>query len=302
MTYGLDTLRVLEVGGGLPAAMAGKLLADLGAQVLKIEPPHGDPVRHEGPFRGGQADPEAGGAHLYLDTNKRSLQLDLAHEDGRAILGTLAASAHLLVHCLPPARMAAWGLDYAALSAAHPALVLLSITPFGLSGPCRDYAANDLTLTHAGGWGWLCPGKSTPAERPPIKPFGQHALVQAGLHGAVAALAAVYGAAGSGVGEHLDVSVQEVVSGMLGHHFAAWSYAGHTDSRRSPAAYEPMSFYPCKDGYIFLICPEQAQWERLVELMGRPAWATDGRFDTRPGREVHGAALKERLCEWTAGW
>jgi crotonobetainyl-CoA:carnitine CoA-transferase CaiB-like acyl-CoA transferase len=302
MDSGLHTLRVLEVGGGLPAAMAAKLLAELGAEVVKIEPPQGDPIRHAGPFRNGRADPETGGAHLYLDANKRSLALDLAAEDGRATLRELAGRVHLVLHGLPPQEMAACGLDYAALCADNPALVLLSITPFGLSGPYRDYAANDLTLIHGGGWGWLCPGKSTPPEREPIKPFGQHALVQAGLHAAVAALAAVYGAAASGVGEHLDVSVQEVVTFVLGRHFAVYPFAGRTDSRLSPAAYEPMSFYPCKDGSVFLICPEQAQFDRLVALMGTPDWVMEPRFATRDGRQLHARELKERLSQWTAQW
>jgi crotonobetainyl-CoA:carnitine CoA-transferase CaiB-like acyl-CoA transferase len=302
MERGLNRLRVVEVGGGIPVAMATKLLADLGAEVVKVEPPGGDPIRHAGPFRPGQSNPEAGGAHVYLDTNKRSLELDLTAAAGQAALRELAQGAHLVVQGLPPARMAACGVDYDALSAANPALVLLSITPFGLTGPYRDYAANDLTLTHGGGWGWLCPGKSTPPERPPIKPFGPHALTQAGAHGAVAALAAVFGAAATGQGEHLDLSVQEVVTFMLGRHFAVYSYAGRTDSRLSPAAYEPMSFYPCKDGSIFLICPEQPQFDRLVALMGQPEWAMDARFSTRDGRQTHARELKERLSEWTAQW
>jgi crotonobetainyl-CoA:carnitine CoA-transferase CaiB-like acyl-CoA transferase len=112
----------------------------------------------------------------------------------------------------------------------------------------------------------------------------------------------VHGAARNGVGEHLDLSVHEAVTFILGRHFAVYTYSGQTDSRLSPAVYEPMSFYPCKDGSIFLICPEQPQFERLVALMGQPEWAMDPKFATREGRQTHGPELKVRLCEWTATW
>ena len=167
-------------------------------------------ARRRGPFRGHQVDPEASGTFLYLNSNKRSVVLDLSQAAGRARLEELVRQADLLLHNFTPQEMAANGLDYAHYRQLNARLVMLSITPFGLSGPHRDYAACDLTLYHGSGLGWLCPGKGTPLSLPPIKPFGEHAYTQAALHGAVAAMAACYGAADSGVGEHLDLSVQEV--------------------------------------------------------------------------------------------
>ena len=298
----LSALRVIELGGGIAASMAGKMLADLGARVVKLEPPAGDPERHEGPFPGGKPDPETGGAFVYLNAGKRSLTLDLETPSGREAMAGLAGRAQLVINALAPGERERFGADYEALAARNPALVMLSITPFGLSGPYRDYAANDLVLTHAGGWGWLCPGKSAPPELPPIKPFGRHALVQAGLHGAVAALGALAGAAESGLGEHIDLSVQQTVAFIIGRHLPACTYSGRVESRLSPPPYEPMSFYPCRDGWIFLICPEQDQFERLLELMGRPDWASDPRLSGREGRETHWAEVKARIGEWTAGW
>lgn len=308
MTEDLSDIRVLELGGGIAAATAGKLLADLGANVVKVEPPEGDALRHGGAFDADsdvmdgsdhESTPPFPGSFLFLNTNKRSLTLDWTQSEDRTAWASLAREADLIIHDLPPARFAERGLDFEALSAAHPALVVCSITPFGLTGPHRDYAANDLTLVHAGGWGWLCPGKATPIERPPIKPFGQHALTQAGLHAAVTALASVIGARETGRGDHIDLSVQEVIAYMLGRHFAVVSYADRVDSRTSPAVYEPMSFYPTRDGHVFLICPEQNQFERLVELMGNPAWAQDKKYSSRNGREAHAVELKARLSEWT---
>lgn len=299
MSHGLEALNVIEVGEGFVAAMSAKLLADLGATVVKVEPPGGDAARRRGPFRAGQPSPEASGTYLYLNSNKRSLVLDLTDPDAPAELEELVRQADLLVHDFQAVDMARHGIDYERFKRLNPRLVLLSITPFGLTGPYRDYAASDLTLYHGGGLGWLCPGKGTPRDLPPITPFGQHAYAQGALHAAVAGLAACYGAAASGVGEHVDVSIQEVVTFFLGRTFASHTYAGVTESRQSPSPYEPQSLYRCKDGYLYIICAEQAQWERLVEVMGNPAWAHEGRFATRDKRGEQTEALKTLISQWT---
>jgi crotonobetainyl-CoA:carnitine CoA-transferase CaiB-like acyl-CoA transferase len=300
MNDGLFNLHVIELGGGIAAPMVGKLLADLGATVVKVEPPGGDPARRRGPFPDNQVDPEASGTFLYLNSNKRSVVLDLHQAAGRHRLEALVKGADLLIHNYPPQEMASQGIDYEHYRRVNPRLVMLSITPFGLTGPHRDYAACDLTLYHAGGLGWLCPGKGTPLTLPPIKPFGEHAYTQAALHGAVAAMAACYGAAQSGTGEHLDLSVQEVGTFFLGRTFATYTYGGVAQSRNSPTPYEPQSLYPCKDGYIYLICAEQNQWERLVEVMGNPPWAHEERFATRDQRGANGDELKACITAWTS--
>ena len=320
-TRDLSNIRVIELGGGIAAPMAGKIFSALGAQVVKIEPPGGDPARRMGPFPAGREDagdgPEPpmeepppsteepppsgdGGTFLYLNAGKRSLTLELTGPGGRQRLRELAGRADLVINGLPPSQRTALGADHETLTSGNPALVMLSITPFGLSGPYRDFAANDLTLTHGGGWGFLCPGKSAPRELPPIKPFGSHALIQAGLHGAAVALASLHGAGAKG--EHIDLSTQQVVAFLLGRHFACYPYAGRIDSRLTPPPYEPMSFFPCRDGHIFLICPEEDQYARLLELMGNPAWSREPRMAGREGRERNSPEIKARLSEWTAQW
>ncbi|MEE8434107.1 MAG: CoA transferase, partial [bacterium] len=127
-------------------------------------------------------------------------------------------------------------------------------------------------------------------------------LIQAGLHGAVAALASLYGTAGGAEGGHIDLSAQQVVAFLLGRHFACYPYAGRVDSRLTPPPYEPMSFYPCRDGHIFLICPEEDQYARLLELMGNPDWSREPRMAGRQGRERNSPEIKARLSEWTAQW
>ena len=299
MSNGLEALRVVEVGSGFVAAMTAKMLADLGATVVKIEPPEGDAARRRGPFRAGEPDPEASGTYLYLNANKRGITLDLTQSGDRAELDALVRQADLLVHDFQPAEMARRGIDYQRFKAMNPRLVMLSVTPFGTTGPYRNYAVSDLTLYHGGGLGWLCPGKGTPLSRPPIVPFGQHAYAQGALHAAVAGLAACYSAIDSGMGEHVDVSIQEVVTFFLGRTFASYTYAGVTESRHSPSPYEPQSLYRCKDGYLYIICAEQAQWERLVAVMGNPAWAHEARFATRDQRGQQTEPLKALISQWT---
>ena len=301
MSKGLEAWQVLELGGGVAAGYAGKLLANLGARVVKLEAPEGDPTRRRGPFPRNQPHPERSGTFIALNTNKRSVVADLHTESGRQTLHSLAGRTHLLLHDLPPGEMAAQGLEFEGLRRNNPALVMLSLTPFGLSGPHKDYSASDLTLIHGGGWGWLCPGKSQRADQPPIKPFGQHVLVQAGIHGVVAALAALRAARLSGVGEHIDLSMQQVVGCLLGRHFGVHAYTGKPDSRLSPSLYEPMSFYPCRDGAVFIIAPEEAQYERLLELMGHPSWGAEPRFKGKENRGANQEPLKALISQWTAG-
>ncbi len=301
MGKGLEGLRVLELGGGVSAPFAAKLMADLGAEVVKVEPPGGEQARRRGPFRGDVPNPEASGLFLALNANKRSLALEIGSEAGRAALDSLAAKADILIHNFAPASLPGLGLDFDRLAALNPRLVVLSITPFGCTGPYRDYAAADLNLIHAGGWGWLCPGAVKEPALPPSKPFGQHALIQAGVHGAMAAMGAYYGAAGSGVGEHIDLSVQEVVAAMPARPFVNYTYAEKIDTRLDTWLFAPNGFYRCRDGEIFLICVEDDQWGRLVDLMGDPGWAEPERFGHRQGRFDNLVEMDKHLNEWTAG-
>jgi crotonobetainyl-CoA:carnitine CoA-transferase CaiB-like acyl-CoA transferase len=302
MEQALTGTRVVEVGGGYAAPMAGKLLADLGAAVVKVEPPEGDPARRHGPFPAGVPNPEASGAFIALNANKRSLVLDLGAAPGRRALEALAAEADILLHDLPPRAMEAAGLDYARLAARNPRLVLLSITPYGLTGPYRDFAASDLTLIHGGGFAYLCPDGSPHADRPPLRFFGHHALLQAGLHGATAALAAHLRAGAQGIGEHIDLSIHSTVGLLLGRHFPAYSYQGKVESRLTQNITAPSNLFPCKDGVIYLIAVEDAQWERLVEMMGQPDWTRSPLVADRAARGQNQDYLTEHLSRWTAQW
>jgi crotonobetainyl-CoA:carnitine CoA-transferase CaiB-like acyl-CoA transferase len=302
MEEGLTGIKVLELADGVAAAVAGKLIADLGAEVVKVEPPGGEPGRFRGPFRDGVPDPEASGLYLALNPNKRSLELELEQPAGQAELERLAARAHLLIHDFPPGEMERRGLDHARLARRNPGLVMLSITPFGLTGPYRDYAAADLTLFHASGWGFNCPGPGGDPEQPPIKPFGRHADIQAGLHGATAALGTLRAVRRGAPGVHLDLSVQEAAVTCLGRHLVNYSYTGWIDSRLREAAYAPNGFFPCKDGGIYLVTIEEDQWQRLMELLGDPEWAQAEAYRDKWIRAKVEDELNERLSGYFREW
>ena len=295
MGKGLEGLAVVEIGGGFAASSAGKALADLGAEVVKVEPPEGDPLRRRGVVPGSGA--PAGGPFLHLNTNKRSVVIDRTSASGRAEFERLLARADLAVREGPAPALE----DADPWRARRPRLVVVSITPFGLTGPRQGWRGDELTLVHAGGWGYIIPGRGAPREWPPIRPFGHHALIQAGLHAAVAALAACRAARATGLGDHLDVSVQETVAFLLGRHFTSFEYAGRIDHRSDRSVYEPMGFYPCRDGELFIICPEQSQWERMLALMGDTAWGSGASFGTRDARGEHAAEIRERVSAWTRG-
>jgi two-component sensor histidine kinase len=202
----LEGIRVLEVGHLVGAAYATKLLADLGADVVKIEPPGiGDAARRRGPFPHGEAHPERSGLFLYLNANKRGITLDLTRPAGRAAFDRLVADADLLVHNVHPMDMAAHGLDYDRLSALNPRLVMTSIAPFGLTGPLAHYRATDLVLWNAGGIATLNGDPAHP-ELPPLKAFGDQAGFQAGVHAAIPSLAALV----AGARELADTALTEV--------------------------------------------------------------------------------------------
>jgi crotonobetainyl-CoA:carnitine CoA-transferase CaiB-like acyl-CoA transferase len=294
---GLAGIRVVELGQMVAVPWAAKLLADLGADVIKVEPPGGDRSRSRGPFAGAP-DPDASGLFVYLNTNKRSMVADLSVAADRERVARLLADADLLLHDLSPAAVAEWGLDAGSLRSTHPGLVTVSVTPFGQTGPYSGYRAEEIQTVHGGGWGWLTPGCSDRPDLPPLKPFGHQADFQAGFGAATAAMAAVDRAQRTGVGDHLDFSAMAHVTGMLEAGFITWSYLREIPGRLGARVLNPWRIFPAADGEIFVVCVEQDQWMRLKELMGSPEWADMEIFDTVEGRFDAEDLLHMWLGEW----
>jgi crotonobetainyl-CoA:carnitine CoA-transferase CaiB-like acyl-CoA transferase len=296
----LDGLRVLEIGDLVGASYATKMLADLGADVVKIERPgRGDRSRQRGPFPGGTSHPEKSGLFLYLNTNKRGITLDLTSSRGHEVLDRLVRDADLLVHEVHPTDMAAHGLDWERLSAINPQLVMTSIAPFGMRGPHAAYRGSDVVTWSAGGIAQLNGDPQHP-ELPPLKAFGDQSGFQAGLNAAIPSLAALFARIGSGHGEHIEVSTQESIAAILELTFEYWPYCGLVASRLGAKPIQPLCFMECRDGWIFICCVEEHQWRAFVEIMGNPEWAEMELFENRLARGANFDALQVFLQEWCA--
>ena len=274
-------------------------MSDMGAEVIKIERPGaGDRARSRGPFPGGAAHPEKSGLFLYLNTNKLGVTLDVSRPEGFALLERLAADADVLIHNLVPSAMDRIGLAFERLRARNPRLVMTSITPWGLSGPKRDWRAEDLTLWSAGGLCYINGGGPEHTEMPPLKPFGQQAGFQGGVHAAVATMGAVFAQLRDGEGQHVDVSIHETLASQMELFFEFWPYMNMVASRLGQKPVQPLEVMECRDGYIFVCCVEEHQWRNFVELMGNPEWAGEEIFSDRLKRGVNWDALKVFLEDW----
>ena len=200
----LDDVKVLDLSTDVAGPYCTKILAEYGADVIKVEEPGlGDITRREGPFPNDEPDPEKSGLFLFLNTNKKGVTLNLKVSAGIKILKELIQDADILVESFPPGTMASLGLDYETLEKINPKLIMASITDFGQSGPYRDYQATDIIHYALGGFSNL----SGNCDREPV----QHALNQAQFMTArnahVAILAALYFQRETGTGQYIDVSI-----------------------------------------------------------------------------------------------
>ncbi len=230
--------------------LCGQILADLGADVIAVEPPGGSPARRIGPFAGDVPDPERSLLWWAYARNKRGITLDLDQDDGREKLRQLAAGADFLIESAAPGQMAARGLGYGDLAAINPALVYVSITPFGRTGPKAHYAATDLILMAAGG-PLLLPGDD---DRAPLRVGVAQAYAHAGAEAAGAALIAHRERQRSGRGQHVDVSAQQAVAQATQSQILA-AALGVEPLRRFGGGMKAGPFslrwlYPAKDGYV----------------------------------------------------
>jgi len=301
MPGALSSLKIVEVGEMVSAPYAAKLMADLGAEVIKVERPAiGDGARRRGPFPGGTPHQEKSGLFLYLNANKYGVTLDLARPEGMELLERLVADADILIHNVTPPDMARIGLDFARMRRVNPRLVMTSITPYGLTGPWRDWRAEDLTLWSAGGICVINGGGMDHPEMPPLRAFGNQSGFQGGVHGAVATLGAVMAAMRDGEGQQVDVSIQESLAAQLELFFEYWPYMGIIANRLGRKPIQPLEAMQCKDGWIYLCCVEEHQWRGFVEVMGNPEWANEEVFSDRLKRADNWEALRIFLEEYVS--
>jgi crotonobetainyl-CoA:carnitine CoA-transferase CaiB-like acyl-CoA transferase len=296
----LAGLRVVEVGGGVAAAFCGKLLADLGAEVLKVEPPGGDRLRDHGPFVRDEPDRDGSGLFLYLNENKLGATIDLDREDGWGDLVRLCASADVLIESFPPGELALRGVDPQELRRLRPSLVVVSITPFGQSGPYAKRRAGELEIFHAAGLGFETPFNQVedPEHEPPLKAAGHQALCVTGWTAALGALAALR----DGNGAWLDVSAFEAATNTIRPNYAFAAHEPEDGSNRARLTARRVWglpwIYRCADGWVSLAVIADAHWQALKRMMGSPEWAASPLFASAKDRYQNSDALRPALADW----
>ncbi len=284
---------VLEYASFIAGPYCGRLLADLGAEVIKVEPPAGDPARAYGPFPRNVPHPERSAVFVHLNTNKFGVTLDLESAEGQALFRELATAADVVIEDCPPGHLPALGLGYADLARLNPALVMTSITPFGQTGPYRDYRAHPINLFNA------TEGGSVPKRKGgrPITAGGFIGEYDSGLSAGVATLAALFSRQAAGVGQHVDVSKFEALAALQRVDISSSRNRDESPDHRAPARLGGL--LPCKDGHVVITVVEDHQWRSLVQMMGDPEWAADQRYADREQRGKLVGEIQRRLIQWT---
>jgi crotonobetainyl-CoA:carnitine CoA-transferase CaiB-like acyl-CoA transferase len=267
----LSDCRILDLTHHLCGPYCTKLFADYGADVIKIERPGaGDLARRLAPFKDDDPHPEKSGIFAYLNTNKRSVTLDLASPAGRQVFFDLLDTADMVVENFRPGVLDELGIGYKELAARKPAIVLVSISNFGQTGPYRDWAGSELVLFAMGGEMY----SMGLAEREPIKMAGTAALFQSAAAAAVAAMGGLYGAKWGGHGEHFDISIFETQAGGVDRRHATiigYEFTGRVSGRTGVGAALgfPNGVYPCADGFIE-ISGGGVRFPGTVRMLGSP--------------------------------
>jgi len=284
----LAGLRVLEVGHILAGPFAGMLLADLGADVIKIEPVGGDLSRQVGFDHVGEH-------NVYfasINRNKRSVHIDLATEEGQAQLHALAATADALIVNMRPSAIRNLGLDYDSLAAANPRIVCVALTGFGLDGPATDWPAFDYIIQAGTGVAAM----TGEPDGPPTLAGYSAVDNSSGIMAALGLLAKVY----EGRGGQVDVSLHDVMLSQLNYKASAYLNADRRPGRFAMGAhnfYVPAQLFETADGYLALFVSHDDFWRRLCVEIGRPAWADDPRYATMHDRFEHRTELLDALSQ-----
>ena len=289
----LKGLKVLDPGHYRAGPYCTKLLADYGAEVIKIEKPGaGDPARSIGPFPDDIPHPDKSGLFNYLNTGKKGITLNLKSRTGINIFKKLAKKADVLVENFSPRVMPNLGLDYETLEKINPALVMTSISNFGRTGPYSDFKGHDLTLQAMGGW--MYTGGSP--DREPLKPGGSFADYVGGISASVGTMTAVLSRRINGAGQHVDISIQENMVNTQAYFLVAQSYTGEARPRNGSPF--PFTILPCKDDYIGVNILTQGQWELMCQFMGMPELIEDPRFQDGLSRYFHSAEITAAISPW----
>ena len=292
----LTGYRVLDLSGPM-GVYCGKLMADMGADVIKVEPPPGDPMRQNGPFVHDNL--ERSLDWLHFNTNKRSITLDITCGDGAALLRRLTHGSDVLLETFPPGFMDSLGLGYDGLATENPGLIYGSLTGFGQTGPYKDYKSSDLIGLAMGGYMFVTGWPHTP----PTRLWGSQAYHTVSNRAYIAILLALYHRLATGQGQRIDVSMQEAVAATTEHVNTVYNYEG-TPAVRCGFRHggQFVATWRCKDGYVSITTNTQQAWDDLRAWMDRDGMAGDlmeaqynDRFILRGDLSQH---IEELIQKW----
>jgi benzylsuccinate CoA-transferase BbsE subunit len=291
----LSDLRILDLTD-LKGALCAKLFGDMGADVIKIEPPGGDAMRSIGPFLGNIPHRDRSLLYWFYNTSKRGVTLDLRRPEGQEIFKRLAAKADVVVESFAPGTLEGWGLGYDQLKRLNPKLVLTSITPFGQTGPYRDYASSD-TIAEALGGMIYTNGFSDDA---PLRALGLQAYHSASFFAAIGTMSALWARDTIGEGQWVDVSIQEATAAAV-EHVAPFYHQGLGIQTRQGSLHWSRYFRvaKCKDGYI-MHC-SLGDWTSLVEWVKSDDKAQDlsePQWEDQVYRKDNAVHMFDVLDEW----
>ncbi len=298
----LQGMTVVEAAEGVAGPFCGRMLAAFGADVIKVErPPHGDWSRAEGPFLSDDSSNESSALYLYNNTGKRSVLLDWHTGEGVAALKSLVASADVLIEDWTLPFRERHSIDRHSFTSANPALIQLSVTPFGLSGPYARWKSTPMIQLALGGYMYL----TGEEDREPLALPGRQPDYVTGLNAYLAAQFALWERARIGEGRFLELSMFETLATLHQYTSVMQTYEGlvrtrngHRWERHGLFATYPNTVLPCKDGFLCWGLAPEWQWELLCLMLGREDLQTDARFINRSKRRDHAEAVDEILTDW----
>ena len=296
----LDGIRVIDLSQGVAGPFSTRLLADQGADVIKVESSTlGDPARRLAPFANALPGSQAGGTFQYVNLGKRGITLNMSSESGKRVLRELVAGAHILVESFEPGLMDTLGLGFRELSKFNPGLVMTSVTNFGQTGPYRHFKADEITQYSMGG-----PMSVTGSpDHPPLNLADGIVFHQAGTAAALATMIAFFETEVTGVGEHLDMSIMEIQAGNIDRRsltFLSYQYTGERGGRLPAGVSAVSGVIPTSNGYIAFDAGTPAAMGQLPTLIDAPELAHDPRFTDPDARQEpeNSEMLQLRILEW----
>ena len=288
----LDGVKVLDLSEDIAGSFCGRLLADYGADVLKLEPPGGAALRRMGPFHQDDPHPEKSLFNLVLNLNKKGATINLETTTGQALLKELVQRVDVVVETFHPGHLESLGLEYDALQELNPSLVMTSITPFGQEGPYSQYLGEEI-VSYAMGMIMSISGSQ---GRAPLKHGGFQSQYEGGLNGAASTAICLFGMENGCGGQHIDVAINDCVASTMMATQTMYPFMGGTQHRRRATGQDFTYPMPCADGWVIVQTGGAASWDDIVGLFQEPK-LLDSRFSNTDERAENGEEMDKIMVD-----